>query len=253
MVQVPALKGTSEAQARLAITEAGLKLTEPVTYHSDPDSTAGTVLDQVPPAGTTVRTGAPVTLIVNKGVEVASVPDLVGSTKDDAARILRRNGLLLGKTTEQFSNTMPVGQVLAQSVPAGTRIQKGDAVDVTVSQGPETELPPGEALTPGGTAGSGDVPDVVCNPDSRYRGADPRQRRYLLTITGKGDKKGQHIRVTMHDESGPSQLVTDGTIDPGVSKPIPIVGEGTTSISVYHEGQKVADFNFKVPLGGTSP
>jgi serine/threonine-protein kinase len=251
MVQVPTLQGTSEAQARLAITEAGLKLLEPIAYRSDPDSTAGTVLEQSPAAGTTVRANSPVTLVVNKGVEVASVPDLVGATHDDASRLLRRAGLLLGKASERFSPTVPAGQVLEQSIAAGTRVEKGTAVDVTLSQGPETEALPPEELTPGGATEGGDKPVVTCQVDATYESSDPRARRYLLTITGTGEKQGQRLQVFKRDETGGSKLVLEDTIDPGVSKKISIVGVGNTSISVYHEGQKVEDFEF--PAGGPAP
>ena len=255
MIQVPALKGHSEADARLALAEAGLKLVG-VTYRSDPDSTGGTVLDQSPAGGQTVRTGAPVTLVVNKKeVEVASVPDLVGADRNAAADLLRRAGLILGKLGERFSATVAAGEVLEQSIAAGTRVEKGTVVDVTLSKGPEVAVPPGgEELTPGATVEGGETPPVVvCKPDTTYQGNDVRQRRYLLTITGTRQKNGQRIKVTKRDETGGSKLVLDDTIDPGMSKRVSIVAEGNTSIVVYHEGQKVQEYTFQVPAGGETP
>ena len=253
LVQVPELKGRSEADARLAITEAGLKLAG-VTYRSDPEATAGTVLEQSPPAGEMIRAGSPITLVVNKGVEVASVPDLLGSDRDAAAQLLRRSGLLLGKIAERFSPTVPTGEILEQSIEAGTRVEKGTTINVTLSKGPEPEVvPEEEELTAEATAMSEPPPVVTCKPDTTFEGANPRQRRYLLTITGTGQRSAQRIKVVRRDETGGPKLVLDDTIDPAMKKTITIVGEGNTSIVVYHEGEKLQEFTFPVPTTGEGP
>ncbi len=106
MVQVPALKGHSEADARVELAEAGLKMGT-VTYRQDPTSPKGTILSQNPPEGQTVPAGTAVDVVVNQGVELAPVPELEGLSLSDAARMLSQTGHVLGKVTQVFSDTVP--------------------------------------------------------------------------------------------------------------------------------------------------
>ena len=66
----------------------------------------------------------------------ATVPDVVGLTQAQATKALHDEGL---KPSFQFvpSQQDPEGTVVAQAKPGGTTLQRGDAVGVNVSVGPE--------------------------------------------------------------------------------------------------------------------
>ena len=91
-VQVPALQGKTEQEARIALENEGLELGEvkKVTDSSQPEDV---VVYQSVEAGTTVTAGSKVDVMINeKAAEPAvvntSVPNLVGKTQDEARKAL---------------------------------------------------------------------------------------------------------------------------------------------------------------------
>ncbi|HEY3397814.1 MAG TPA: Stk1 family PASTA domain-containing Ser/Thr kinase [Armatimonadota bacterium] len=241
MIATPSLVGHSEGNARAELTEAGLKLGS-VTYRDDPNSPKGTILSQTPTEGTTVAAGTPVSIIVNQGSEVAPVPDLVGASLGDAQRMLQQAGLILGKPTLAFSETIPEGQVIDQSIKPGTRVEKGTQVAVTVSKGPQQ---PGGTGEPGVTGTTGPTPPKIsCTVDSTYQGSNPREHRYQITVTATGDLKDQPIKVVKRDESGGLKTVWDDRLQPGMSKRLSVVAQGNVDFQIYHEGTLAQEFHF---------
>lgn len=73
----------------------------------------------------------PVTLTVSLG----PVPDVVGKTVDEASAALDDVGLILGARTEEYSESVPAGQIVSAAVQDSPAV-RGSAVDVVVSKGP---------------------------------------------------------------------------------------------------------------------
>lgn len=64
-----------------------------------------------------------------------TVPDLSGTTNLDAQAILLSYGLQVGTITEKNSDTVYKGMVISQSIPADTKVDEGQAVDLVISAG----------------------------------------------------------------------------------------------------------------------
>jgi beta-lactam-binding protein with PASTA domain len=71
---------------------------------------------------------------------LVTVPDLVGRTKDDAVRLIRRAHLNLGGIREMES-AEPVDQVVRQSLKPDTRVLIGSVIDIVVAQPRQTTVP----------------------------------------------------------------------------------------------------------------
>jgi hypothetical protein len=69
----------------------------------------------------------------------ATVPALFGQTRDLARATLIDAGLVVGAVVEQYDSVIPTGQIIHQSIPAGTLVPSASAVDLVVSLGP---IPP---------------------------------------------------------------------------------------------------------------
>ena len=67
--------------------------------------------------------------------EPATVPDVVGKELADAARAFADEGLKVA--VQYVPSDEPQGRVVAQAQPAGTELERGDTVQVNVSNGPE--------------------------------------------------------------------------------------------------------------------
>jgi beta-lactam-binding protein with PASTA domain len=75
------------------------------------------------------------------GSEV-NVPDLVGKTPAEAARMAESNGLQLKVERQYYSPKVPEGKILSQLPVAGTQVRRGWQVRVAESLGPQrVEIP----------------------------------------------------------------------------------------------------------------
>jgi serine/threonine-protein kinase len=139
-VDVPKLAQRTPDQANRLLRTAGL---EPFFQEGEfSDSVQqGLVTRQDPPSGRSVAHGSQVKYWVSLGRAIVSVPNVKGFSVSDAQSVLSRAGLQLGQRTGQFS-TSPFGTVLDQNPRPNQQVRKGDAVDVTYSQGQQKAIVP---------------------------------------------------------------------------------------------------------------
>lgn len=88
-----------------------------------------------PAAGTSLRRGQTVTLVLSRGPKPFPVPDETGNPVTAAATALRSAGLHV-TTTREFSSTVESGHVISQD-PASGDVKRGDTVQLVVSKGPQ--------------------------------------------------------------------------------------------------------------------
>ncbi len=88
------------------------------------------VVESHPPAGSELRVGDTVTLVVSDGP--VQVPDVVGRSEDEARGILEDAGFRV-ETVQDPSAEAPAGQVTEQTPQAGENAQPNDRVFITVS------------------------------------------------------------------------------------------------------------------------
>lgn len=106
--------------------------------------TLGTVLDQSIKEGKRFKSGDKITLTVSSGqdennpiqVEEVIVIALLGKTFDQALHELSPTGLILTRAEDMYDDDVEEGKIISQSPAAGSTLQKGDLVTVTVSKGP---------------------------------------------------------------------------------------------------------------------
>ena len=84
--------------------------------------------------------------IHNRRVEV--VPDLRSKSLAGALSMLAPLDLPLLKEGEEFNSSVPIGSILRQRPPGGTKVREGKTIRVVVSQGGETVFTPSIAGLP---------------------------------------------------------------------------------------------------------
>ena len=134
-VTVPEVKGKQLALARQILEDNKLRVNVAETY--DANVPAGQVVSQDPDFGKVVKSDRLVTIYVSKGGESMDMPDLAGLAKSAAIERLQKLGLNLGSVYEKDSSSEP-GIVLSHDPATGTKINRGQVVDLIVSRG-ETE------------------------------------------------------------------------------------------------------------------
>lgn len=104
----------------------------------------GIVISTYPKAGTIMGSDTQITLYVSKGgdVKYVSMPDLGGLTAAELDAKLKSINIRLGKVSYSYSDYVPAGQVISQSLLEGVTVQAGiTSVDIVVSLGPKIEIP----------------------------------------------------------------------------------------------------------------
>jgi serine/threonine-protein kinase len=134
-VHVPELRGASQAEAEVRAARSGVVI-EVVEERHDPGTSRGQVLGQEPSAGSSVRRGRKVRVVLSLGGEVLRVPNLVGSGARSVAVRLEQEGFALGDEARAWSRAAPAGMVLAQVPPADSPGVPGTRVHRLVSSGP---------------------------------------------------------------------------------------------------------------------
>lgn len=132
-VDLPGVARQPEAAATAALTAAGFYVT--TEHRTDEDIVTGAVAEQRPPAGRAAP-GSEVHLVISDGPRPVPVPRVVGRTFDEANRILTARKLT-AKRQDQFSDTVPAGQVISTAPIADAEAPRDSAVTVTVSRGPD--------------------------------------------------------------------------------------------------------------------
>ncbi len=130
----PALVRLSQAQAKQAADQAGLRITFDSEYSEDVP--AGKVARTDPVGGDRIVHGGTVRAFLSKGPERYSLPALRGLDLATATESLTGINLTVGNVTEAYDDTIGAGRVVSASFKEGTPLKPGTAVDLVVSQGP---------------------------------------------------------------------------------------------------------------------
>jgi eukaryotic-like serine/threonine-protein kinase len=133
LVPVPSVEGLVLAEARDRIRETRLEARVRLQFHeSVPD---GRVISQSPPPDAPLEVGQRVELVVSRGPEPVTVPRVVELSEDEAASRLRSEDLTV-RVTQDFSASVPKGDVISQSPAPFARVAPDSTVTIVVSQGP---------------------------------------------------------------------------------------------------------------------
>jgi serine/threonine-protein kinase len=130
-VTVPSVTGQAQASAEAALTTAGLSVGT-VTQQSSEEKTPGTVLSQSPGAGSSLRAGGSVNLVVAQAPSEVAVPGVEGQGEAQAAAELGRAGFTPKTASATTAEPTLVGIVLKQSPGAGQKARRGATVTITV-------------------------------------------------------------------------------------------------------------------------
>ena len=138
-VVVPSTVGANQEELLQALSPLGLKSIVVEERYSE-EIASGLVIASIPEGGGKVEQGGTVKIILSKGAERYSVPNLLGLTPDAASTSITKSPLVVGTVKEIFSSTIPKGYIISSSPAAGTRVKRGTKVSFVVSKGIEQVL-----------------------------------------------------------------------------------------------------------------
>jgi len=136
VVDVPDVVRLGYEEAREVFYKAGL-LTEVRNREYDDTIPEEGVISQYPEAGSRVKKGRKIALVVSKGKEISIIPDVRNVSEPQARIILKKAGFSMGNVKKVFSNERPVDMVIDAFPASGTTTTREISVDLFVSKGPK--------------------------------------------------------------------------------------------------------------------
>jgi beta-lactam-binding protein with PASTA domain len=133
-VPVPDVTGQPQDLAGLQLIDAGFGVETTTEYHDE--VAEGLVLRTDPAAAADAPRDSIVTMVVSAGPAPVPVPPVEGLSFEEAEAVLQEARFSVVQA-EEFSDTVPEGQVIGTNPPAGTDAPRDSEVTVVVSQGPE--------------------------------------------------------------------------------------------------------------------
>lgn len=138
VITVPDVTGKTQGEAEAMLTEMGFTVNISKSYSTDYE--AGQVVTQEPAANTQVKAAESINLEVSMGAQYDgfTVPSVVGMSEADAKNALAPLDVVV---QSEASETVPTGQVTAQSLAEGVYVDKGTTITITVSTGSADATP----------------------------------------------------------------------------------------------------------------
>ena len=168
-IYAPDLVNMSLENANKLIYSMNLSMSVTEEYSSTVDKNY--VISQAPVKGTPLKKGDTISIIISKGPQSLSVPNVIGYSLNDAKKILKQSGLNLGTVSYEYSNFRSEGTIINQSPLAGMGdIKEGDSINVVVSKGPKPAEQPSTDNSTGDTD-SGDTNNSGTNSGGTNNGA----------------------------------------------------------------------------------
>lgn len=136
-VEVPDVVGMTEAEAVSNLEQKGFVVNKTEGY--DQYIKEGSIISQVPKAGSKAPAGTAVSIRISQGTEEAKVrvPELIGKDEMEATSLLVEAGLEVGAVHEvNHEDAALSGLVCYQSYSVGSYVEAKTAVDFSVSIGP---------------------------------------------------------------------------------------------------------------------
>ena len=134
-VQLPNLVGKSREEAQADAEEAKLKF-EVSSEEYNTEVPEGFVISQDPKyiENYNVKEGSTVKVVVSKGTEKATVPNVEGKEESEAIKLIE-DANLKAEVIEETSQTVKEGYVISQETDPDTEVSAGDTVKIHVSTG----------------------------------------------------------------------------------------------------------------------
>jgi serine/threonine-protein kinase len=129
-VSVPEVTGESQANATATLAAAGLK--ETVLKREVAEPAEGTIISQSPAAGSRLKPGGRVTIVVAQSLKKVAAPSVVGQSEAQAVTTLTGAGFASHTVSRTTTDPSKVGVVVQQSPEAGHKLEKGATVTIAV-------------------------------------------------------------------------------------------------------------------------
>lgn len=199
-VVVPDVQNMTIEEAQNEVRDLGLNI-ELKSEEFSSQVSAGRIITQTPIAGSKLKKGDSISVIISRGNTKVPVPNVVGMKLSDAEKLLNDNGLLLGNVKYQY-NSAKEGTVLEQSLLGGSS-DEGQKVSLVVSKGKETSTQTPSIIDDSNDTNTDINPGIINNGSSNSRSnGNSGTSRSGGTSSGSGTGSGSSGSSSDSSNSG---------------------------------------------------
>jgi len=139
----PALVNQPEEKVTATLQQSLPEIQVTTDQRYDDAVKAGLVIGFNPPAGSDLKRGQVVTMLVSRGHTPVAVPDVTGQTPEQATSNLQKLGFVVARAADGRSAAVAVGKVMAVTpAPSAGAAPFGSTVTIQVSMGvPQVQVP----------------------------------------------------------------------------------------------------------------
>lgn len=132
-IDVPNVVGLDKDAATDTLNSAGFKVKTEYEYSNDVP--AGNVIRQTPAGNSKAKKDDTVTIVVSRGTEQVKMISVLGMTEQQARDALAGINVNVSSVNSDYSDNVPAGCVISQSISEGTFVNPGTSVTLTISLG----------------------------------------------------------------------------------------------------------------------
>jgi serine/threonine-protein kinase len=205
--ELPESAGTALSAAQTRLLERGLDVR--VVERNDELVPEGIVISWSVPgdptlaAGAEVAPGTVVELVASLGPAPRAAPTLVGISATDARAELVGLGLVYVEGAQEFSDTVPLGVVISQSIEPGREVERGSEISVVVSLGPDLVSFPDISVAGNYEAAAKILSEAGFTPRLTFGDAQGQVQSYLIDGTkpenGETFRRGSVVEIRAFD------------------------------------------------------
>jgi len=131
--KVPDLRGKSIAEALKITSEQELNLTISENKRYDDSIPLDHIITQNPPAGSKIKKGRKIEVILSLGTEKIDCPNFLGLTERESILLIQQLDLKIGKINNISNQSFPE-KVIAQYPKANTKLLRGTPIDLLINK-----------------------------------------------------------------------------------------------------------------------
>lgn len=133
-IEVPSVVGLDKDAATDKLKSAGFNNVK-TEYEYSSDVPAGDVIRQTPEGNAKVKKEDAITIYISRGQEQVKMISVLGMTEQQARDALAGIDVSVSSVSSDYSNDVPEGCVMSQSISEGTFVNPGTSVTLTISLG----------------------------------------------------------------------------------------------------------------------
>lgn len=137
-IEVPSVVGLDKDAATDKLKSAGFNNVK-TEYEYSSDVPAGDVIRQTPEGNAKAKKDDAITIYISRGTEQVKMINVLGMTEQQARDALAGINVSVSSVSSDYSDTVPEGSVINQSISEGTFVNPGTSVTLTISLGKKVE------------------------------------------------------------------------------------------------------------------